>query len=124
MKIAKDKFKILRYIYSKRTISFEKLKEHFQNYSNISEIVRDMLSDCYITIVSGIDKPLLGSRIPDSCILTLTEKGAVEVESRKWFNWEFIVKEFLCPIIVSVIVSIITTIITLYLTGAMPPQCQ
>ena len=124
MEITKDELRILRYIYSKRTISFEKLKEHFQKYSNISEIIRNMLSDGYITIASGLDRPLLWNTLPDSCILIMSGKGAVVVESQKWFNWEFIVKELVFPIIVSVIVSVITTLITLFLTGANLPPCQ
>ena len=111
MEITKDEFRVLRYIYSKRTISFEKLREHFQKYSNISEIIRNMLSDHYITIISGIDKPILGGPIPDSCVLTLTRKGAAEVESSQWFDVKYVITSILVPILVGATSSLITALL-------------
>ena len=124
MKPLKDDLKIFRYIYSKRAVSFGKLKRHFKNRSDIPEVIRGMLSSDCITIVSGIDKSILEGPIPDSCILDLTEKAVAMIEENQWFNWEFIVKELVFPIIVSVIVSVITTLITLFLTGANLSPCQ
>lgn len=113
MEITKDELRILRYIYSKRTISFKKLKEHFQKYSNISEIIRNMLADHYITIISGIDKPILGDSIPNSCILTMTRKGAAMVEGNQWFNGQFVLLQIVLPIVI----AIITTLITIFLSA-------
>lgn len=125
MELLNDDLKILRYIYSKRTVSFKRLKKHYKRNPDIPEIIRGMLLNDYICVVSGINRPTLASSIPDSCIFTLSAIGAAEVERCKWFNWEFIVKELLCPVIVSIatsiITAIITTIITLYLTGVTQP---
>lgn len=111
METLKDDLKIFRYIYSKGTVSFKTLKEHFKNRSDIPDVIKGMLSSDCITIVSGIDKPILGDPIPDSCILTLTGKGAAEVESRQWFNVQYVITSILVPIAVGVVSSLITALL-------------
>lgn len=112
MEPLKDDLKIFRYIYSKRAVSFANLKNRFKNRSDISEVIRDMLSSGYLTIVSGIDKPILGGLpIPDSCIMTLTGKGAAEVESRQWFDAQYVFSSIIVPIIVGVVSSLITALL-------------
>lgn len=113
MKPLKDDLKIFRYIYSKRAVSFGNLKKHFKNRSDIPEVIRGMLSSDYITIVSGIDKPILGGPIPDSCILNLTGKSAAIVEENQWFNGQFVLLQIVLPIVI----AIITTLITIFLSA-------
>ncbi len=113
MEPLKDDLKIFRYIYSKRAVSFANLKNHFKNRSDIPEVIRGMLSSDYLTIVSGINKPIFGGPIPDRCILTLTGKGAAEVESRQWFNGRFVLLQIVLPIVI----AIITTLITIFLSA-------
>ncbi len=112
MEPLKDDLKIFRYIYSKRAVSFANLKKHFKNRSDIPVVIRDMLSSNCIAIVSGIDKPILGGLpIPDNCILTLTGKGAAEVESRQWFDAQYVFSSIIIPIIVGVVSSLITALL-------------
>lgn len=108
MEPLKDDLKIFRYIYSKRAVSFANLKNHFKNRSDIPEVIRGMLSSDCLTIVTGIDKPICGGPIPDRCILTLTGKGAAEVESRQWFNVQYVFSSIIVPIIIGVVSSLIT----------------
>ena len=111
MKTLKDDLKIFRYIYSRRTVSYKNLKKHFRNRSDIPEVIRGMLSSGCITIVSGINKPILGGPIPDSCVLALTGKGAVEVESSQWFDVKYVITSILVPILVGITSSLITALL-------------
>ena len=113
METLKDDLKIFRYIYSKRAVSLKKLKKHFKSRSDIPDVIRGMLSSDYITIVSGIDKSILGGPIPDSCILNLTGKGAAMVEENQWFNGQFVLLQIVLPIVI----AIITTLITIFLSA-------
>ena len=116
MEILKYDRKILRYIYSHRGVSFGKLRKHFKGNPDIPVIIRGMLSDGYIAVAAGVDKPT--NVIPDSCILVIAGKGAAVVEENQWFDGQFVLLQIILPIVI----AIITTLITIFLSAWLLPS--
>lgn len=49
----------------------------------------------------------------DECeIITITRAGIIEVESRQWFDFRFVLLQIVLPLVI----AIITTLITIFLT--------
>lgn len=110
--INKKDIKILKYISKKKSVTRKILIQKFSDPPARNRIAL-LTNNKYIRC----NKHSHGTPLPDNATYTLTDAGICEVENRKWFNWQFIVKELLCPTIVSAIVSVITTLITLFLAG-------
>lgn len=112
--LTNSELKILKYINRHSNCTYSKIyKKH------------PLFKDCFLKFKHNhlieADDPndsLFGKEYADldnPTIIAIAHDGTVYLESHSWFNFEFLVKDFLIPIAV----SIITTLVTLYLTGEL-----
>lgn len=112
--LAKSEVKILKYIRRHPNCTYSEI---YRNYPEFKCCFSKFEYQRLITSNDPNDN-LMGNEYEDlnnPTIISIAHDGIVYLDSRRWFNFEFFVKEFLLPITV----SIITTLITLYLTGTL-----
>lgn len=111
MTITKSDLKILRYIYRHRkSVRRDALLKKFSN-DRISQLLGVKYISCdkkFITSQSGYAL----QTIPPDAIVTLTDLGVSEVESRQWFDLQYFVTHILLPVVIGVLSSVITTVLT------------
>lgn len=99
-----QQLKLLKYLYKKpRTVRWIKKKFKVDTF-------RDIASGIF-TLVHSTD-----GRYPDDCIVSISKAGIIEVESRQWFNWQFVLLQILLPIVIAIITTLLTITLTIYLT--------
>lgn len=114
MELANYEIKIIRYIKRHPNHTYTKIYKRFPQFS-----------DCHTRLelnqfikYEDPNANLMGNDYDDlnnPNTYQIDRNGIIFLESLKWFNWKFIVKEFLCP----AIVAFVTTLITLILTGEL-----
>ena len=121
MIITKADMKILKFVYSNHSVSFGRLKQKFSKRFDLSDSLEILVYNKYLTQIGG-SQDNMGNPIPitDETIFTMDSIGAAEVESKQWFNTEYVVSHILVPIILAVL----STLLTLILTSALSPSLQ
>ena len=109
MYIKKSDLKILRYIYRHKSVTYGAVTKKFRNFPDYSPHIR--ISSFTTQDESGFDTV---HRCLDDAV-TLTDSGIAEVESRQFFNLEYVLSSLVLPIIVGVLSSVITALILLFL---------
>ena len=114
MAITKHSLKILRYIYHQ--IAYSKLNMRFDD---IDEILDSLVRSHYVIQIGGSINQY-GEPVPfrEDTLFKLDELGIAEVESKQWFNLQFVLLQIVLPIVI----AIITTLITISLTVLLSPS--
>lgn len=118
MVITKYSLHILRYLYRQKSVSHFNLSKKFKG-PRFQQTLDDLIRNCYIIQIGGFINEY-GEPIPilDDTILKLSDLGIAEVESKQWFNLQFVLLQIVLPIAI----AIITTLITIYLTALLSPS--
>ena len=113
MVITKRLFRILRYIYRHGSVPYSKLSRKF-NYPTLLEDLESLVLHRYIAQIGG-SRNKYGEPIPilEKTLFTLNDLGIAEVESKQWFNLQFVLTQIVLPIVI----AIITTLITIFLAA-------
>ena len=114
--LTSSEIKIIRYINRNPDCTYTQIYKKFPYFK---ECYYRLETNHFIKSTDPNDN-LVGNEYEDSnnpTTIQIDRNGSMYLESLKWFNWQFIVKELLCPAIVSIIVSLITTLITLAVAG-------
>ena len=119
MIITKADMKILKFVYSHHSVSFGRLKQKFSKRFDLSDSLETLVYNKYLTQIGG-SQDNMGNPIPitDETIFTMDSIGAAEVESKQWFNLQFVLLQIVLPIAI----AIITTLITISLTALLSPS--
>lgn len=101
--MTKKQLKLLKCLYRKpRTICW--IKKKFK-VSDLREICTGIYHLIRTTDNDG----------EESNIVSISKEGIIEVESRQWFNGQFVLTQILLPIVI----AIITTLLTLFLSSLL-----
>lgn len=121
MIITKSEIKLLKYVYIHKSVSYKSLKQKFSKRYDLKESLEALVYREYLIQVGG-SWSNLGEPIPitDETLFTINSLGASTVESKQWFNAEYVISHIVVPIVLAVI----TTLITLFLTSALSPSQQ
>lgn len=116
MTITKNELKILKFIYRKKAVSYKALFQKFNPHPCLEDTIEALVRHQYLTQVGGYQNNL-GEPIPiqDQTLFTMAPLGSSIVESKQWFNLEYVVSHVVIPIVLAVI----STLITLFLTNAL-----
>ena len=116
MILTKAEIKILKFTYSHESVSYRVLKKKFSKYPDIHTTLEQLVHYHYLIQIGGSQNNY-GEPIPisDTTLFAMDSLGFAEVETRQWFNAEYIVSHIVVPIILAVI----TTLITLFLTSVL-----
>ena len=117
MVITKYYLRILRYLYRQKSTSYFNLSKKFKE-PELQETLDALIRNGYVVQIDGfINK--YGEPIPilDDTLLELSDLGIAEVESKQWFNLQFVLLQIVLPIAI----AIITTLITISLTALLSP---
>ena len=81
---------------------------------NNLEDLENLILQQYVAQVGG-SRSKYGEPIPilENTLFTLNDLGIAEVESKQWFNLQFVLTQIVLPIII----AIITTLITIFLAA-------
>ncbi len=109
--------KILNYIYKKHTVSYLDLKKRFKGKISIEDL-QQLMCQQYIE-KSGGNMTVYGgpADIDINSIFYLDQLGVAEVESKQWFNLQFVLLQIILPIVIAVI----STLLTVFLTAMLSP---
>lgn len=118
MVITKYSLHILRYLYHQRSSSYFNLSKKFKG-PELQETLDALIRNGYVVQIGGFINEY-GEPIPilDDTLLKLSDLGIAEVESKQWFNLQFVLLQIVLPIAI----AIITTLITIYLTALLSPS--
>ena len=121
MIITKSEIKLLKYVYRHKSVSYKSLKQKFSKRYDLQESLESLIYHEYLIQVGG-HQNYLGEPLPitDGTLFTIGSLGASVVESKQWFNAEYVVSHIVVPIVL----ALITTLITLFLTSALSPSLQ
>lgn len=118
MVITKHSLRILRYIYHQKSVSYLKLKKKFK-VPDLDESLSNLVRACYVIQVGGsVNKYGEPMPILENTFFKLDDLGVAEVESKQWFNLQFVFLQIVLP----VVIAIITTLITIFLTTLLSPS--
>lgn len=109
MSVKKAELKILRYVYRHKFVQLETFQKEYPGAAFSNKYLH--ISDHRTIDESGF--PV--GNYPLNEIVTLTDDGIIEVESRQFFNVEYVLSSLVIPVIVGVSSSIITALILLLL---------
>lgn len=101
--MTKKQLKLLKYLYRKPcTVLWIKKKFKVNTFRDIASGIFTLIktSDGYHN---------------DDCLVSISKDGIIEVESRQWFNGQFVLIQILLPIVI----AIITTLLTLFLSSLL-----
>lgn len=118
MTITKHSLRILRYIYHHKSVSYSQLNSKFGK-ATICETLDSFIRNHYVIQIGGhLNK--YGEPVPvhEDTLFKLDELGIAEVESKQWFNLQFVLLQIVLPIVI----AIITTLITITLTTLLSPS--
>ncbi len=111
--LQKSDFIILRYLYRHKNTSLLKLRRKFakkrQQLDNL--IGRDYIVTDYLLPKDPDGFPI--GEYPPKAIYYLSNKAIVEVENRQWFDWQFVLRNIVLPIVL----AIISTLLTIFLSA-------
>lgn len=113
--LQKSDIKILRYLYRRKTATLDFLRH---KYANKRKQLDQLISCKYITTDYVRPRNASGYPIgeyPPEAIYHLSNIGIVEVEKRQWFDWEFVVRNIVLP----VILAVISTLLTIFLSSLL-----
>ena len=118
MTITKYYLHSLRYLYHQRSASYFNLSKKFKR-PELQEALDALIRNGYVVQIGGFINEY-GEPIPilDDTLLKLSDLGIAEVESKQWFNLQFVLLQIVLPIAI----AIITTLITIYLTALLSPS--
>lgn len=112
--LTNSELKILKYIKKHPNCTYSMLYKKFPAFKNCFANF-----ECNGLVESNDPNAcLMGNQYADSTnptTISIAHDGIVYLETHSWFTFEFLAKDFLIPIAVSVI----TTLITLFLTGEL-----
>ena len=116
MVITKFELKILKYVYTKKNVSYKKLNNKFSKKPHFSETLDALVYHHYLIQVDG-SHTKYGAPIPfmPDTMFAIDSLGVAEVENRQWFDSEYVVSHIIIPIVLAVI----STLITLFLSDVL-----
>ncbi|GEM_PF-1589145 len=119
MIINKAETKLLKYVYKRKTVSYKSLERKFSKYQNLHESIESLVYHHYLIQVGG-HQSNLGKPIPitDETLFSMDSLGSSIVESKQWFDTEYVVSHIIVPIVLAVI----STLLTLLLTSVLSPS--
>lgn len=115
--LQKSDLKILRYVYSRKTVALSKLQNEFS--SNLQQL-DNLINQNYLITDYMLPKDSSGFPIgeyPPDTLYYLSNSSVVEIENRQWFDGQFVIRNIVLPIILAVI----TTLITVFLSSWLLP---
>lgn len=118
MIIAKHSLRVLKFIHRRKSVSYSQLHNKFDE-STLSGTLDALIRNHYIIQIGGyLNK--YGEPVPiqEDTLFRLGELGIAEVESKQWFNLQFVLLQIVLPIVI----AIITTLITISLTVLLSPS--
>lgn len=109
MIITKLEIKVLKYVYSKKVVSFAQLSKHFSKLPELKDMLEQLVYHSYLEQVGGY-RTNYGEPVPitDATSFRIRPDGAALVESKQWFNAEYILSHICIPILLSIISTLIT----------------
>lgn len=109
MIITKLEIKVLKYVYSKKMVSFAQLSKKFSRISDLQNKLYQLVYHSYLEQVGGY-RTNYGEPIPitEQTCFRIKPEGLVLVESKQWFNAEYVLSHICIPILLSVISTLIT----------------
>lgn len=118
MIITKHSLRILKFIYHRKSVTYSQLNDKFKE-STLRETLDTLIRNHYVIQIGGyINK--YGEPVPicENTLFKLNELGIAEVESKQWFNLQFVLLQIILPIVI----AIATTLITISLTALLSPS--
>lgn len=116
MIITKNELKIMKYIFSKKSASYAQLLHRFPKRNDLVNTLEQLVYNQYLEQVGGYrtnyGEPI---QINEQTIFKLKPSGLALVESKQWFNAEYVLSHICIPILISVI----STLITIVLAGVL-----
>lgn len=114
MTITKFDLKILKFVYNKKSVSYSQLSKKFSKNRAFLSALETLVYQQYVSQIGG-SKDKYGDPVPitDDTLFEISKLGAASVESKQWFNIEYIISHIVIPIVI----AIITTLLTLSLTS-------
>ena len=110
MTILKQQLKILRFISKNQPVMASVLYSRY-GYDEVTGLLRGGYIICPEDPRRQDDEGyVIGAFLPTS-LFSLTDKGQAEVESREWFDFQYVVSMILVPVAVGVISAIVTNLI-------------
>lgn len=101
MLLLKRHYRILRYIYRKKTVSYPQLSQKFCRRFSIDEL-NDFLRSQYVELsTSAYNK--YGDPVSFSAgtLVHLSTSGIAEVEAHQWFDLQYVITQILVPIMIA-----------------------
>lgn len=116
MIIKKSDLNILKFVYFKKTVSFAQLQKKFRKYPDLIGTLESLIYHRYLVQIGGC-RNNYGEPIPiiDKTMFTIDDLGASEVESKQWFNAQYVLSSLVLPIIVGITSSVLTALILVLL---------
>lgn len=116
MVITKKELKILKFIASKKSASYEQLIHRFSKYQDLENTLEQLVYNAYLEQIGGY-RTNYGEPIPitQETTFCLRPNGLVLVESKQWFNAEYVLSHICIPIVLSVI----STLLTIFLSRVL-----
>lgn len=113
--LQKSDIKILRYLYHKKTSTLSSLQRKFsKKLSRLKFLIgHDYIVTNYVRPSDPAGFPV--GEYPPETIYFLSHAGIVEVENRQWFDWQFVLRNIILPIILAVI----STLLTIFLSALL-----
>ena len=102
MTITKFELKALRRVYRKSSLPFKALRDLLDD-----EAMSFLFQNGYFSL--GSVSYLAG--IPDDAPISLSRLGLATVEESEWFDWSFLIRNIILPILIGVLSSVITNLL-------------
>lgn len=118
MIVTKHSLRILKFIYHHKSVSYSQLNNKFDE-TTLCETLDILIRNHYVIQIGGyLNK--YGEPVPicENTLFRLNNLGIAEVESKQWFNLQFVLLQIILPIVI----AIITTLITISLTVLLSPS--
>ena len=111
--LQKSDLKILRYLYWHKAASLLKLRRKFaKRWQQLDNLIKcDFIITDYKLPKDSSGFPI--GEYPPEAVYYLSNHSIVEVESRQWFDWQFVIRNIVLPIILAVI----STLLTIFLSA-------
>jgi len=110
--IDKRMLKVLSYIYKHHGVPVHVLVGEFPFLSD--KVLQELSRDGYISIEYAEKPDKMGQTYIDvgaDCPVALSEKGNFEVERSVWFDWSYVIRNIVVPLLIGVLTSLITTLL-------------
>lgn len=113
--LQKSDLKILRYLYPHKVVKLSTLRRKFSRTPKQLDILinLDYIITDYTRPTDSCGFPI--GDFPPETLYYLSNIGIVGVEDHQWFDWQFVVRNIVLPIALSVI----STLLTIFLSASL-----